>query len=107
LKIIVARWIAVVAGNIRGLLREIEARLTGRFGVYARFQKSVAVAISTAVRDAITASLMNCGKEVDINTMGPGENLLLELNVPSDRWTWAMETGSCRRTASPVDGVII
>jgi hypothetical protein len=96
-----------VAGDIGGILREIEARLAGRFGVDARFQEPLAVAISTAVRDTVTASLMNCGEEIDIDTVGPGEYLFLELNVPSDCWAWAMETGSCRRTASPIHGIVI
>jgi hypothetical protein len=95
-----------MTGDIGGILREVEAWLAGRFWVDARFQKTLAVATSTAVRDTVSASLMNCGEEIDIDTMGPGEYLFLELNVPSHCLAWALETGSCRRTAIPIHGIV-
>jgi hypothetical protein len=96
-----------MAMDIGGILRKVETRLAGRFWVDARFQKPLAVSISTAVRNTVAASLVNCGKQIDVDTMCPREYFLFEFDVASDRWAWALEIGSCRRTASPIHGIVV
>jgi hypothetical protein len=105
LKIILTSGVTVMAGKIWGSgLREIKAGLARRFRVNGRFLES-RVGIRGAVGDAVATGLMDIRKEIDINTMGPRQDLLFEFHVSCYSRPWLLEP-MCRLAAVPGDRII-
>jgi hypothetical protein len=105
LKIILTSGVTVMTGKIRGSgLREIKAGLARRFRVNDRFLES-GMGIRGAVGDAVAAGLMDIRKEIDINTMGPRQDLFFEFHVSCYSRPWPLEP-MCWRAAVPGDRII-